>query len=69
MKLSTEQISKINDIRNNIIRLQQESEILYIRAKLLLNTNDDDAYLHDYVYGNIQASSVLKKLKKKDRVK
>lgn len=65
MKLTTEQLEQINDIKNKILRIQQESEGLYQRAKLCLDTDDEDAYLHDYVYGNTHVGNILNKLKKK----
>lgn len=65
MKISKNNKERLKVIKNAIASYQRLSDLLYLRAKLILDTDDEDAYLHDYLYNNVQAKNSLEKLKKK----
>lgn len=63
MKLTTEQKEQINNIKYEVLQLQNEQNSLYLRAQLILNTHDKSNILKNYLYNSDIKITSLSKLK------
>lgn len=63
MKLTTEQKEQINNIKYEVLQLQNKQNVLYLRAQLILNTHDKNNILKNYLYNSDIKITSLSKLK------